>query len=309
MLNYKIKVTPQQVLAVEGSGGALKESQETKKYSVERENLQKKLDELNEKAEKLYAAAAEGGDYGLKRLEYDKTTDDEIYNLAKRGLNEKYTLKSEALAEETEQNKQSLEQKKQQISEQTSAANANIAGRYEAAKEQAGEDAIKRGIARSSIISEMLKEYDKQKLSAIDDVNAEAREKIAAIDDEIAGLSQKLNSSLKQFDMEKAIELNEKIDALKAARDEKNTETLKYNNEVSETLLKYADALKETVADKYKKQGDSYKTDMAVAILDYYSKLTPEEALKDFESSDYTKYLSAAGLKMVTNYLNLRNAK
>ncbi len=327
MLNYKISSKPQQVLAYEGGGGTIKKKTEsdgtaknnqsdlkTEQYDVsaelkaEREKMQKKIDELNEKAQKAYAvAAADGGDLGFKRLDYDTTSDDELYAAALKGLSEKYTLKSEALSEESEQKKRALEQKKEQIGEQSIKDNAEIESRYDAAKEQAGEDAIKRGIARSSIITEILKGYDKQKLSAVDESNATLKKQIAEIDDEISSLSQKLNASIRQFDMEKAIEANEKLEKLKTARDQKNAEVAKYNNELNETLLKYGDEIRSAAAEKYQKQGDEYKNDIVVALLDYYSKLTPEQAVAHFNDWDYTKYLSEGGIQLVTNYLTLRN--
>lgn len=326
MINYKFKITPQQFLAAgnetvtksgktsakkttneEQSSGAKVEK--TAEIEAAKSALEKRIAELNEKANAAYAAAEANKDYGFKRLDYDLTTDEELEKTAESGLSEKYSLMEKALQDENAQKRQNLEQEKLQIGESAAKSNAAAERRYEQAKEQAGADAIKRGVARSSIITELLKEYDKQKLATIDENEAAANKKIAEIDKEISELGEKLNASLKQFDMQKAIELNEKIDNLKTARDEKNAEVLKYNNEVSETLLKYADALKSADPyEKYKKQGDSYKNDIAAAILDYYSTLTAEQALEHFEASGYSKLLTEAGLKLVTNYLKTKLA-
>lgn len=318
-MNYRINITPQQFLAagneVLSKSGNAKTTQKKenstatakdKEIELARLKLEKQISELNEKAKIAYAAAeSANNDYGFKRLDYDTASDSELKKTAESGLSEKYSLLEQALTDENDKKRQSLEQEKLEIGEKTAQSNAALQSRYDKAKEQAGADAIKRGVARSSIITELLKEYDKQKLATIDENEREANKKIAEIDEEISGLTQKLNDSLKQYDMQKAIELNEKLDKLKAARDEKNAEALKYNNEVSETLLKYSEALK-AANEKYKKQGDSYKNDMANAIMDYYSKLSAKQALEHFEKSGYAELLTESGRKIVVNYLNAK---
>lgn len=319
-MNYRVNITPQQFFSATNEAPGKKDKTYKKQdeeavSSTDKNNeaelarrlLEKRLAELNEKAETAYAAAKANKDYGFKRLDYDKTSDAELKKEAESGLNEKYSIMEQALTEENEQKKKSLEQEKLKIGETAAKNNAELQSRYDQAKEQAGADAIKRGIARSSIISELLKEYDKQKLATIDENEKATTQKITEIDEEISGLTQKLNASLKQYDMQKAIELNEKLDKLKAARDERNAEALKYNNEVNSALLKYADALKDSDPyEKYKKQGDGYKNDMATAIIDYYSKLSAKQALEHFENSGYSEILTDAGRKLVVNYLNAK---
>lgn len=323
-MNYKVNISPQQFLAAVGEAGGKSDKTEKSNKNTKKQDtsstltsaadktseieqakikLEKQIAELTEKANAAYAAANNA--YDFKRLDYDKTSDDELKKTAESGLSEKYSLLAQALTEESENKRKSLEQEKVEIGEKAAQTNAALQSRYDKAKEQAGADAIKRGVARSSIITELLKEYDKQKLATIDENEKEANKKIAEIDEEISGLTQKLNESLKQYDMQKAVELNERLEKLKAARDKKNAEAVKYNNEVSETLLKYADALKEA-NEKYQKQGDSYKNDITVAILDYYSKLSPKQALEHFENSGYAELLTSAGRKAVINYINAK---
>ena len=275
----------------------------------DRTSGKKKLDEKITELEKLINNAYKKGEeykktYTFDKMASDTRTDEDLKAQAEQGLNEKYDLKTQALIEENAQKEKSLRDKKDEIAETTEKLNAATEKRYEAAKENANNDAIKRGIARSSIISELLKEYDKEKLKTTENRYSDAQKRISEIDDEIDGLSRDLNASLKKFDMEKAIEINDRLEELKAEREKKNKEAIEFNNRVKQDMLKYAEKLKEAAGEnEYEKQADEYKTKIAFALTDYYAGLGKSEALKDFEKSGYEKLLTPAGSKMVKNYI------
>ena len=315
-MSLRISVTPKQFLEqVDQSGqtsGGLGNAgkKETAGISDEerkkaKKELEERLNDLNVKADEAYKLGEEKNSANnFKQMEYDTRSDDELKNAAAAGLNEKYDLKADALIEENEQKDKSLREKKDEIALNAEKLNKKTEDLYDSAKENANGDAIKRGIARSSIIAELLKEYDKEKLAAIENRNAETQKQISEIDDEIAGLSGELNASLKKFDMEKAIEVNEKLEKLKAEREKRNAETIKYNNQVKQDMIKYADSLKQSAAENnYTRQGDDYKQQIAFAIIDYYSKFKKQDAINDFEKSGYESLLNETGKKMVKNYL------
>lgn len=308
-MSLKIAISPKQFLekvSDESSSSAAKK----KNYDEnEKRKLDERIKELQKQADEIYKKSEEQKNaYKFDEMEYDGRSDDELRAQAEKDINEKYDLKADALIEENEQKDKALKEKQEEIALNAEKLNEATENRYEAAKENASNDAIKRGIARSSIISGILKEYDKEKLTAIENRSATAEKQISDIDDRISELQQGLNASLKKYDMEKAIEINEKLDELKAEREKKNAEVLKYNNQVKQNLLKYADKLKEAAGeDEYAKQIGDIKRQMAFSIADYYAGLDKQTAINDFEKSGYDKLLTPEGLKMVRTYLKLMN--
>ena len=309
----KFNISPKQFLErvsdVEVGGSVDSEEKNASKRQFDKTAEKKKLDEKITELEKLISDAQKEGEerkktYTFDEMAFDTRTDDDLKAQAKQGLNEKYDLKTQALIEENAQKEKSLRDKKDEIAETTEKLNAATEKRYEAAKENANNDAIKRGIARSSIISELLKEYDKEKLETTENRYSDAQKRISEIDDEIDGLSRDLNSSLKKFDMEKAIEINDRLEELKSEREKKNAEAIEFNNRVKQDMLKYAEKLKEAAGEnEYEKQADDYRTKIAFALTEYYAGLSKAEATEDFEKSGYEKLLTPTGAKMVKNYI------
>lgn len=274
-----------------------------------REELVDRLNELDGLAREEYEKG-ENGRYSFKYATTDDTTDEQIGEKATSEAEEKYKKLADDAQQESENKRSQLENSVKNVEQTASTENAATEAAYEKAKEDAGNQALKRGMGRSSTIMELLKEYDVQKLNKIETRNAQAANQIKEINAQIDGLSDELQKSLKKLDMEKAIEINDRIEELKKQRDEKNAEVLKYNNEVSEKVAKYNEDLMQAanaLGEKtYIQRAKEYKDKMAYAIIDYYSGLTKEEAIADFASSDFADMLDSDGLSIVKNYLKSR---
>ena len=154
----------------------------------------------------------------------------------------------------------------------------------------------------------MLKDYDIQKLNAISQRENSSKQELEQIDSEIESLNEDLKKALSALDMQTAIEINDKIDELKSARDKKNTEVIKHNNDVNERLAKYRDQLLltqkgQSLKNQIEQNNADYNTQMFKLILSYYDDLSYEEMQKDFLESRYDQYLNDATLKALKNYI------
>lgn len=274
-----------------------------------REELDKRLSELDGLAREEYERG--NGKYAFKYAVADDATDEQLGEKAAVEADEKYKKLIDDAQKESENKKNQLESSLKKVEDATKTENAATEAAYEKAKRDAENQALKRGMGRSSVIMELLKEYDARKFDKIESRNKQAEKQIEEIGMQIDGLSAELEKSLKKLDMEKAIEINERIEELKKQRDDKNLEVLKYNNEVSEKVARYnADLMQAANAmgeKTYVQRAKEYKDKMAYAIIDYYSGLTKEEAIADFASSDFADMLDSDGLSMVKNYLKSRS--
>lgn len=274
----------------------------------------KKKQQLNDQLEYLSKLASYSIDDEVKKrlnLEYldkDDTTDEQI----------KAKVEEKSEYEKAEKTKQLTDAATEKIAEQNKKAEDEkvavevdkqaIDDAYEEAKQSANNQAIKRGIGRSSIIFNMLKDYDIQKLNAISQRENSSKQELEQIDGEIKSLNEDLKKALSALDMQTAIEINDKIEKLKSERDKKNTEVIKHNNDVNERLAKYRDQLLltqkgQSLKNQIEQNNADYNTQMFKLILSYYDDLSYEEMQKDFLESRYDQYLNDATLKALKNYI------
>ena len=86
-----------------------------------------------------------------------------------------------------------------------------IISAYTSAKNEAKDDAIKRGLARSSIIVNTLASYDKGMLENLESEAKELESAISGYESERNLLEEQKNSALASFDIEYAVKLQDKI--------------------------------------------------------------------------------------------------
>ena len=304
-MSYKIPITKADFESVYKKDET-SNSTKTKQKEAILKNLQT-LNELNNK--NVWDLASEPFEY--EYLKPDNTTDEQISKLVSDSLSLNNESAKKQIAQENELKKQELYSKAEKQREYYESDKKEIANAYDNAKRGASNDAIKRGVARSSIIVNMLKDYDLGKISTLNERSNSYKREIANIEDNISKLDQKLQDSLKEMDMKTAIEINEKIQELKDKRDEANQKVTKYNNELTEALNKNkldymnSSAMKEIVSENTKKS-EELKEKIAYDVIEYYKGLSLEEALKDFEDSKYEDSLDDNQIMLIKNYLNQR---
>ena len=304
-MSYKIPITKADFESVYKKDET-SNSTKTKQKEAILKNLQT-LNELNNK--NVWDLASEPFEY--EYLKPDNTTDEQISKLVSDSLSLNNESAKKQIAQENELKKQELYSKAEKQREDYESDKKDIANAYDNAKRGASNDAIKRGVARSSIIVNMLKDYDLGKISTLNERSNSYKREIANIEDNISKLDQKLQDSLKEMDMKTAIEINEKIQELKDKRDEANQKVTKYNNELTEALNKNkldymnSSAMKEIVSENTKKS-EELKEKIAYDVIEYYKGLSLEQALKDFEDSKYEDSLDDNQIMLIKNYLNQR---
>lgn len=283
------------------------EGQKNTSLTQKKNNILKNLQEVKDISSKgVYDYASEPFKY--EYLELDNTTDEQLAKLASEGILANKTQSQKDLTEKIAEQKAALYDSSMAKKDKLDEQNEQTETRYENAKNDAGKDAIRRGIGRSSIIVNLLKEYDLNKLSQIDANNENYRQEVAKIQEKINKLDSDLKSSLKELDMKSAIEINEEIERLKNERDEANQKVIKYNNQVTETLNKNkldymnSPALKENM-EKDKERSDSLKKSITYDLLDYYGTLSYDEAIKDFNEVGYEDYLDSNQIRIIKSFL------
>lgn len=181
----------------------------------------------------------------LNEIEYTPPTDEYLAVEAENSLANDRADQIQAIRDRSENEvKQNTAVRDAYISDRDG-ERATLAENYEAAVRAVDNDAIKRGLARSSVAAVGRSELESEYLKRNADVEKSYGKKIAELDGEIAAADGKLRAALDDFNLSYATRLNQKIAELKAERDQKIERVTSFNNSVREKQAKLdADKLK-----------------------------------------------------------------
>lgn len=242
----------------------------------------------------------------LEKKAYDAPTDEEIAATAKAELEASADIKKNALKKSADEKRAALEV---EIGDTKAAADKkkkSLSESYAVAKENAANEAIRRGIARSSIISEQLADFDAANIKANADIDYAAENSIKQINGEIEKLSDKLSDALSSLDMETAIKVNERIQKLKTERQKRSDEVLEYNNKIAEKKASFAEKLAKKGQTEKEENSDQYArayTEKINALYDYYRSLgTGAKSALVADKNFIIKYVGEKGYDLLNRY-------
>lgn len=192
-----------------------------------------KINEINSSGRLPEKPRVEAG-ASYERLEYDAPSDEEINNAAENSLSE-YRRAGEASVEnEIAALIEKYSSDKSANSEAYARTIKSLEDAYASAVEAAGNDALKRGLARSSIAANTVAALNSEKAgkaaSAAESYYLAERD----LEEKLAGLEVKRQKAMDDFNISYTAKLTEEINRLKAQRDELMSEALKYNNSLTE---------------------------------------------------------------------------
>lgn len=174
----------------------------------------------------------------LRELSYFAPSDDSLKKVAERELADYRTAAEKSVRDGSAAETKSFVAKRDAVIADRDAELQSLDGRYAAAAKSIDDDAIRRGIARSSIAALGKSGLQSEYLRQNGEISARYAKAIAALDGEIASTGAKLDSALNDFNLSYATKLGQKLDELIAERDKKVAETIKYNNTVKESQAK-----------------------------------------------------------------------
>lgn len=224
----------------------------------------------------------------LDRLPTDDRSDDELLEAVKTKLNAKYgTLVSDANRSNAKKinDMNELIKKAEADAQKRKAEESELYANAEKAVEN---DALKRGIARSSIANGAVAEIEKSKADAVSAVEKTKYAKQSELKEKIESLQSELEELMKNYDLQMAAEQEELYEKAKKERDSANENALKYNNTITEKEVNYQDTEAAAAIQKEKeKVEEKYLIDRLNKITAYYRDFDDKsKALDDFLSDD-----------------------
>lgn len=193
-----------------------------------------------EKIDEFYrnkAGADEG--LGLKELDEPIDTREDIEKRVTASADAKYDKLKKAEQEKFDENVRASEKSKSQAQNNFAASESKINSYYDASVTAAENQALKRGLARSSIIIGQLDGIEKSRASELSSSAANLAKTLSDIDANLNSLEAKRNSALESLDLEYASEVQTEIEKAVSDLNKKKQEVIDFNNKVKQLEGEY----------------------------------------------------------------------
>ena len=258
----------------------------------------------------------------LERQKYSRPSDEDIRKQAEDSLKSYEDKEQKGIENEYADGNRKLDEESQKLGGDFEAQSKKIEQTYENAKESNKNTFIRRGLSRSSIMQENLKNLDESKNAAQDTLAKELKQNLEKITIERDLLETQKQSALESFNIAYAVKLSEKINKLTESAKQAEDAVAKYNNQLEEKEKKFALSQQEhnIKQDNQKLKDNKFVLDYIneygrvgldwliakeklTAAKDSIKGLSKEQALAQIERDGYRDILGDSVYKSLINYV------
>lgn len=258
----------------------------------------------------------------LERQKYSRPSDEEIRKQAEDSLKSYENKEQKGIENECAAGNRKLDEESQKLGGDFESQSKKIEQTYENAKESNKNTFIRRGLSRSSIMQENLKNLDESKNAAQDTLAKELKQNLEKITIERDLLEAQKQSVLESFNIAYAVKLSEKINKLTESAKQAEDAVAKYNNQLEEKEKKFALSQQEhnIKQDNQKLKDNKFVLDYIneygrvgldwliakeklTAAKDSIKGLSKEQALAQIERDGYRDILGDSVYKSLINYV------
>ena len=258
----------------------------------------------------------------LERQKYSRPSDEEIRKQAEDSLKSYEDKEQKGIENEYAAGNRKLDEESQKLGGDFESQSKKIEQTYENAKESNKNTFIRRGLSRSSIMQENLKNLDESKNAAQDTLAKELKQNLEKITIERDLLETQKQSALESFNIAYAVKLSEKINKLTESAKQAENAVAKYNNQLEEKEKKFALSQQEhnIKQDNQKLKDNKFVLDYIneygrvgldwliakeklTAAKDSIKGLSKEQALAQIKRDGYRDILGDSVYKSLINYV------
>ncbi len=236
----------------------------------------------------------------LKPME--KLTESQLLENANEQVNAVYDKKTDDLQAETNEKIDKINTQSQNVLTKAQEQKNKLENTYEKLGKEAEKNAIKKGVQRSSIVSEKIKDLSKNKIQELLNVDNEVANTLYQNNTQIKKLEEEYKKSISNLETAKAIDVKEKLNDLIKEQDKKILDIISYNN----TMRKEEQRLNQELEDAYLLEGkervDVLQGNLVNEALKYFLSMPKEQALKEIEEPEIKELLGDSTL-LVLRYL------
>lgn len=164
-------------------------------------------------------------------LTFKPQTDADFRRIATDRLSPLYNAEREAYKQTTERETQALKQQKDSRQRTYADQKEELGEFYDEERQRASDDVLKRGLARSTIATDMQSKVGQLEGKALTKLQKDLQADLSQIDQQITTLQSQLAQSLKRLDIDKATKIKSTIDELRKEHDATKRQIQQYNNQ------------------------------------------------------------------------------
>ena len=279
-----------------------------------RDDLMQKLNDI----EKKYQSGKQYDDLypdslGLEKLEYTPKSDEELTAETASELDREYEDKLNSLRAEYEEKRKTAEAQQQSVRSDSEAQLRNLQQEYGSAKKSLEDNALNRGLARSSVVIGQLGALERDRADAATALVSDRDAQLRDIGNVIVSLEAAYDEARAQQKEDYARDLAAAVNALKQEQQERLEEVKKYNNQIAEKETEYQVDRAEAIAKQVKedlKDPDGLNArkefEKAQAIRDYLDSMPKEAALAFLKSDPDIRQEAGSYYDYLYQYTKLR---
>ncbi len=211
----------------------------TQKVKDNTEKTKSVLEQFSEIDKKYTQGTKANTDINLQKIDYVAPSKEEVTTKAQNSLAQYKNDGIEKINSDYNLQNSQIDNSIKELKNQEQEQKQSIENTYAKVKENAQNDAIKRGLARSSIIVNKLQDYDDKMINDLTVLSSKTSDKIFSLTTQKNTLELEKNNALKSFNIEYAIKLQNKIDSINEDISKNEQSVIKYNNEIAELEAKW----------------------------------------------------------------------
>lgn len=269
----------------------------TKKIKDKTEKSNNIFEQFSEVDNKYSTLTNANNSLELEQMEFTKPTVDEVKTKAENSLQDYKMSNINSINETFDTKVNQINKDVEQVKQNSKRETDELKNSYNMAKENASNDAIKRGLARSSIIVNTLANYDNSLINKLEAQANELTGKLQEFESEKNLLEQQKQNALNSFDISYAVKLQEKINGINENIKAEEDAVIKYNNEIAELKAKWEKEQENNNFDKTTELAklvgeygstvfDVLKQNEKYALAqDHFKNLSKEDALSELQNN------------------------
>lgn len=260
------------------------ESDEIENKSNSLDNLLKSFGEIDSKysLKSTDSIVDDGASLELERQTFERPTQEGVESQAKDSLADYQNSSLQSIENDYQKSLNAVDENLSSLEQKTNSSKQSLQTEYQSAKEYAANDAIKRGLARSSIIVNKLAQYDESMLTQFGEIEKNYLQTSQKLTQEKSLLEVQRQNALDAFDLSYAVKLTEKISSINEKLDKTENEVIEYNNKMEQLEKEYE-------ADRQKQLDDKKESleNSNLKLLEYFAKYGTAQVEKIKEEEKY----------------------
>ena len=262
-------------------------SNSSNKYQEMISEVQKAKDEIDG----IYKNG--NNEFGYKEI--NPLSDEELLKQAIDKVEAEYKETIEKLSNDKNNNVEKLNKKNDSIVSEGESDKKKVIKSASESEQKTYDDAIKKGVQRSSILTNQLSNLSADKIQKQLEIEKEVAEKLFENNKKIKEYEKEYDKAISNLETSKAVNIKNKLNELKKEQEKEIAEIIKHNNSLGNV----------TTSESLNKINELKRYKLTIALRYFYS-LPKEEALKEATDNEELKILLGNGYQALLNYLKNR---